>query len=92
MDLKAGYWQVPLREEDKEKTAFATKGGLYEFNMMPFELADQRPRDFPGCMVKALGQPELGMIYLTISSSSARTRSRISNTYGLFSRSCKAQV
>lgn len=37
-DLTKGYWQVPLRKADKEKTAFATLKGLYQFTMMPFEL------------------------------------------------------
>ena len=39
-DLAAGFWQTPVKEEDKEKTAFATRGGLYEFNVMPFGLCN----------------------------------------------------
>ena len=27
LDLKSGYWQIPLRKEDREKTAFAVPGG-----------------------------------------------------------------
>ena len=34
-DLKSGYWQIPVHSDDREKTAFVTHGGLYEFNRMP---------------------------------------------------------
>ena len=37
LDLKSGYWQVPIQERDKEKTAFRTSSGqLFEFNQVPF--------------------------------------------------------
>ncbi len=38
LDLQAGYWQIPLRSQDKEKTAFLTKDGLFQFEVMPFGL------------------------------------------------------
>ena len=41
LDLKLGYWQVPIKEEHKNKTAFRTSSGqFYEFNRLPFRLCN----------------------------------------------------
>ena len=36
IDLSKGYWQIPVAEEDIEKTAFITPDGTYDFLRMPF--------------------------------------------------------
>ena len=40
MDLKSGFWQIEMAPEDKEKTDFVTKLGLFHFRVMPFGLVN----------------------------------------------------
>ena len=40
LDLISGYWQVEVDQKDREKTAFTTPEGLFEFNVMPFGLCN----------------------------------------------------
>ena len=38
LDLSQSYWQVPVKEPDRSKTAFACHKGLFEFNTLAFGL------------------------------------------------------
>lgn len=40
LDLASGYWQVELDPVDKYKTAFITRQGLFEFNVLSFGLCN----------------------------------------------------
>ena len=36
LNLTQGYYQIPLAEDTKEKSAFITPLGLYQYNFLPF--------------------------------------------------------
>ena len=38
LDFNNAYWQLPLHHKSKEKTAFSTMSGNYQFSKMPFGL------------------------------------------------------
>ena len=40
LDMSSGYYQIEIAEEDRAKTAFLTKYGLFEHSRMPFGLCN----------------------------------------------------
>ena len=40
IDLRSGYWQIMLDCMSRQKTAFSTRHGHYQFNVIPFGLSN----------------------------------------------------
>ena len=53
LDLVSGYWQVPLDGDAQEKSAFATRSGLWKWKVLPFGLTSA-PATFQRLMERVL--------------------------------------
>ena len=58
LDMNSGYWQIVIAEEDKGKTAFITKFGLYKLVRVPFGLCVA-----PAMFQRAMHMVLVGMIW-----------------------------
>ena len=60
LDLLKGYWQVPIAEDSKKYTAFVTHDGVFEYNRMPFGLANS-----PACFMRLMTRVLQGLMWET---------------------------
>ena len=64
LDMKSGFWQIPIKEKDKYKTAFITPDGLYEWNVLAQGLKNSPP-SFQRIMVDILSPcRQFALVYI----------------------------
>ena len=61
IDIKSGYWHIPIRLEDRCKTAFVFNNQLYEWNVMPFG-----PTNAPAYFQKVMDDIFSDLDYVTV--------------------------
>ena len=74
IDIKSGYWHIPIKPEDRPKTAFVFNGRLYEWNVMPFGPTNAPPY-FQKVMNDVFDDMPYVMVYMddiTIASKTAK--------------------
>lgn len=54
LDLRSGYYQIPMSEAEKEKTAFICPLGFYQFERMPQGICGA-PATFQRVMERTVG-------------------------------------
>ena len=60
LDLRAGYYNIPIAEEDRDKSAFVTRSGCYRFTVMPFGMTCA-----PGVFQRLMDFVLSGLSYIT---------------------------
>ena len=88
LDLRSGYWQVPMEDAAKEKTAFSAGRGLWQFRVMPFGLCNA-PATFERLMEHVLsGLPlSVALVYIDDVLVPGRTfADHLSNLHTVFQR------
>jgi hypothetical protein len=63
IDLKHAFWQIPMREEDKQKTSFISGNRLWQYRRMAFGLKNS-PATFQRCISMAIGENDFSLAYL----------------------------
>jgi len=54
LDCNSGYWQIPVADEDRDKTTFVCHEGAYRYNRLPFGLSNA-PATFQRAIDMILG-------------------------------------
>ena len=63
IDLRSGYYHIPIKEEDRAKTAFITDQGLFEWTRMTFGFSNA-PATFQRAMDRIFQGLDFVVIYL----------------------------
>ena len=63
IDIKSGYWNVPVRVADRSKLAFSFNNKLYEWNVMPFGPTNA-PGYFQYVMEHIFGDHDFIVVYM----------------------------
>ena len=64
LDMKSGFWQIPIKEENKHKTAFVTPNGLFEWNVLAQGLKNSPP-SYQRVMAEVLSEcRQFALVYI----------------------------